>query len=144
VAAVACAVVAWLVMAFVLAAMFAAGGYTREALVESSPWDICAIGGFGALVGAVVAWMAGKSPLPVWVKPVVLGSLGGVAVVVIATLFVACAVGGPSSIGQAPYLDAGLVYGVPLGLVAGAVNGLVFAKRHRAELYAAPARPHEH
>jgi hypothetical protein len=137
VTAIAGAVIAWVVMAFILDAMFAAGGYTSDALVEPSPWTVCAVGGCGALVAWSVALLCGKSRLPSWVQPIVLGSLSGVATVVTATLFVAYALGGPTSKGQSPYLHAGLIYGVPVGLVVGAVRGLAVAKRRRAALGAA-------
>jgi hypothetical protein len=75
-----------------------------------------------------------RYPLPCWVRAALLGALAGVAAVVLPTLFVACALGGPSDKGQAPYLHAGLVYGVPVGLVAGGVAGLVRSRRRgRAE-----------
>jgi hypothetical protein len=133
VAALAGAVLAWMVTAFVLHALFAAGGYTDEALVELPPWAFGVIGGGGALLGLAGALLAGRCPLPGWVRPAVVGSLVGVVTVVVPTLFVACALGGPSSKGQAPYLHAGLVYGVPVGLALGAVAGLVVAKGRPAE-----------
>ena len=126
VAAVAGAVIAWVVMAFILA--------------EPSAWVIWAVGGCGALVASSVALLAGKSPLPAWVQPVARGSLAGVATVVIATLVV---VGGPSSKGQTPYLLAGLVCGVPVGLMVGAVGGLAVAKRRCAEPPPSAVRPHD-
>ncbi len=127
------AVIAWVVTAFVLHAMFAAGGYTREALVELPPWAFGVIGGGGALMALALVWAGGRSPLPEWVRPAVVGGLIGVAGVVLPTLGVACTLGGPSSKGQAPYLHAGLVYGVPVGLVAGALVGLLQARRRSAE-----------
>jgi hypothetical protein len=137
------AVIAWVTTAFVLHAQFAAGGYTREALVEPPPWVFAIIGGAGALVGITAALGAGRAPLPNWVRPAILGSLGGAAVVVVSTLVVACSLGGSSSKGQAPYLNAGLVYGVPVGLVVGAVAGLIVAKRHCGEQGAAADRPRD-
>lgn len=118
------AVIAWQATAFVLYALFAAGGYTREALVELPPWAIGAIGGVGALTAIALAWAFGDSPLPSWMRPVVGGGLAGVAVAVVPTLVVANWLGGPSSKGQAQYLHLGLIYGVPVGLLAGVIVGL--------------------
>jgi hypothetical protein len=126
------AVIAWVVAAIGLHAIFADGGYTQEALVEFPQWAFVAIGADGALVGLAAALLAGRSPLPEWVRPALLGSLAGVAAVVVPTLALACSLGGPSSKGEAPYLHAGLVYGVPVGLVVGAVAGLIVSGRHRS------------
>lgn len=113
------ALIAWQATAFVIHAMFAAGGYTREALVELSPWAFGAIGGVGALTALALASGFGDSPLPAWGRPAVVGGLVGVAAVAVPTFIVANLLGRPSSKGQAPYLHVGLVYGVPIGLVAG-------------------------
>src|SRR5262245_40581317 len=78
VAALAGAVIAWTVAGFVLYAMFAAGGYTREALVEPPPWAFGAIGGGGGVVALTLVWAVGRSPLPKWVRPAVIGGLTGV------------------------------------------------------------------
>lgn len=129
VAAVSGAVLAWAVTALVLDAMFAAGGYTPEAVVRLPAWGFTVIGGCGALLGLAVAALAGRFPLPACVRPVVLGSLIGVAAVVVPTLGIAWSLGGASSKGQAPYLDAGRLYGVPLGLAGGAVVGLIAFRR---------------
>jgi hypothetical protein len=133
VAALAGAVIAWVVRAFVLYAMFAAGGYTREALVELPPWAFGVIGGGGAVAALALVCAVGRSPLPTWVRPAVVGGLTGVAAVVVPTLSVACSLGGASSKGQAPYLHVGLVYGVPIGLFVGVVVGLLRARRPSAE-----------
>lgn len=122
--------IAWVLTALVLHATFAIGGYTREALVELPPWAFGTIGAAGALVALGAATFTGRTPLPVSVRPVVMGSLAGVAAIVVATLSIACVLGGGSSKGQAPYLHAGLEIGVPVGLIAGAVGGLVVS-RHR-------------
>jgi hypothetical protein len=132
VAAIAGAVIAWVVAAFVLDAMFAAGGYTREALVELPPWAFGVIGGGGAVVALTLVWAVGRSPLPAWLRLAIVGGLIGVAAVVVATLAVAYSFGGPSSKGQAPYLHAGLVHGVPVGLVTGVLLGLVRGRRPSA------------
>ena len=142
-AAIAGAVIAWVMTAFVLHAQFAAGGYTREALIEPPPWIYAVIGGAGALVSMLAALNVGRVPLPGWVRPAVLGSLGGVASVVVPTLGVACSLGGPSSMGQAPYLVAGLAYGVPVGLVVGTMTGLVVAKKYRGVNTAAQPTAHK-
>jgi hypothetical protein len=123
------AVIACVVAALALYAVFAAGGYTREALVELPPGSFAIVGGVGALVGLTVALFADRLSLPGWVRPVAMGSLAGVAVVAVSTLIVACVLGGSSSKLQALYLQAGLVYGVPAGLIAGAIVGWFAARR---------------
>ena len=133
VAALAGAIIAWVGTGFVVQFLFAAGGYTSEALVELSPRAFGVIGGAGALVSVSLVLLAGQSPLPSWVRPVALGSLAGVAAVMVPTVFVACALGGPGSKGQAPYLYVGQVFGLPIGLVGGAVAGLLVAKRRQAD-----------
>ncbi len=68
-----------------------------------------------------------------WVRPAVVGGITGVALVVIPTLSVASSMGGPTSKGRAPYVHVGLVYVVPIGLVAGVLVGLLWARRPSAE-----------
>src|SRR5947209_291874 len=113
-AAVSGAVIAIVMSIFGLYAIFAAGGYAREALVELPFWGLGLIVGGGALAGMCVALVA-RRPLPRWVQTLAVGTVTGIAVVVIGTLFVAHTFGGPSSIEQAPILLAGLVFGVPVG-----------------------------
>jgi hypothetical protein len=127
-AALAGAVIAWVAIALVLHTRFAAGGYTREALVELPPWAFGVVGGAGAAVGV----MAGQYRLPQGVRGAALGGLVGVGVVAILTLAVATVLGGPSSKGQAPNLEVGLWYGVPGGLVVGGVGGLLVSRWRRA------------
>jgi hypothetical protein len=130
IAAVAGAIIAWVAMAFVLYAMFTAGGYTREALVEPPPWVFFSVGGGGALTGLVVAVLGRRTALPTWVRPVALGALAGVAVVVFAAEFVSSFADGPKGPGK--YRHAVLVYGVPIGLVVGAVAGFLRLRRKTA------------
>jgi hypothetical protein len=132
-AAISGVVIATVATAVVLYAVFAMGGYTREALVELSPWGFGLIAASGACVGLVGAFLFGQVSLPPWVRGAALGSLAGVATVVLATLVIAAAQGGPFSKARAPYLVDGLLYGVPTGLIVGGVCGLIVAKRHRAE-----------
>ncbi|WP_165070591.1 hypothetical protein [Paludisphaera rhizosphaerae] len=125
--------IAWQTTDFVLHAMFAAGGYTREALVELPPWAFGVIGGVGSLTAVALAWAFGDSPLPAWVRAAVVGGLVGVAAMAVPTFIVANWLGGPSPMRQAPYLHVGLVYGVPVGLVAGALAGLLKVRRLNAK-----------
>ncbi len=141
VAALAGAMLAWVMTAFVLHAMFAAGGYTREALVELPPWGFGTIGAAGALGALALIWTFGSSPLPTWVRPAILGGLVGIAAVVAVTLGAARSLGGQSAKGQAPYLHVGLVYGVPIGLVSGVLVGLQRRWRPSAELCDATEPP---
>lgn len=122
------AVVAWTVAAFVLHAMFAAGGYTREALVEPPLWVFAATGLGGAVAAAGPATFVGRVALPWWVRPVAVGGLTGVAAVVLPVAAVAC----PAPKGH-PLQAVGLAYGVPIGFAAGATVALVRAIRRRAE-----------
>jgi hypothetical protein len=131
IAAAAGAWIACVVAALVTYGMFAAGGYTTEAVVELPGWAFAAIGGGGALVGLVIAIWRGRSPLPAWVRPVALGGLAGVALVVTVTYAVARELGGPAPKGQARYLASGAVYGIPAGLIGGAVAGLLAWRRRR-------------
>src|SRR5262245_42272485 len=110
VAALAGAVIALVVTALVLYTMFAAGGYPRDSLVELPLWAIGVICGAGALAALVLVCLFGRSPLPVWVRPMVVGGLAGVAAAVVATLSVANT-SGESSKGQSSYQRKGLVYG---------------------------------
>ncbi len=133
VAALAGAFIAWVVTVFVLHAMFAGGEYSDQALVELPPWAFILIGAGGALAAIALVYRGGRSPLPPWVGPAVLGGLIGVAVVVVATIVVAYSWGGPTSKGQVRYTHSGLVYGVPIGLAAGVLVGLLRARRPSAE-----------
>ena len=126
------AVIAWVVTAFVLDALFAAGGYTPEAIVELPRWAFGLVTAAGALSGAIAALLAGRVLLPRWVRAAALGSLIGGGGVVLATLVIAAVLGGPSSKLQAPYLVAGLAFGVPAGFLIGGVGGLLVSKRCRA------------
>ena len=54
------AVIAWTIGAIVLHSIFASGGYTREALVELSPWAFGMIGICDGAAGFVLAAFAGK------------------------------------------------------------------------------------
>src|SRR5262245_17554958 len=100
--------------------MFAAGGYTREALGDPPPWLGGAFLGSGAVAGLGAALLAGRSPLSDWVRPAAIGALTGVAAVVFLTLGIVCSLGGRSSGSKGDaVLAAGLVCGVPIGLISG-------------------------
>ncbi|MBI1917935.1 MAG: hypothetical protein HYS12_24845 [Planctomycetes bacterium] len=133
VAALSGAVIAAVLAALVGHALFAAGGYTEEALGDPPPWVGFAILGSGAVVAMLVVLFAGRSSLPEWVRPSVLGGLAGVAVVVFLTLLLANALGGPSP--KSPKGEGirlfGLVCGVPIGLISGIVVGLEVSRKRR-------------
>jgi hypothetical protein len=137
VAAVASAIIAWVIVAVFLYAMFAAGGYTSSALVLLPVWAFCLIGGGGALIAIGLVHWVGDSPMPIWVRPIVMGSLIGVAVVAVGTI---SGSSGQSSKDQARYSERGLVYGVPAGLFAGALMGLLYAWKRNSERGAPPDR----
>jgi hypothetical protein len=122
-------IIAMLVAGIVLCAIV---GYTPAAL-ELPPWGFGIISGSGALVGLMLALLAGKAPMPGWVGPTTKGGLVGALTVLLLTLGVSCAMGGPSLKSSASYRQVGLAYGVPAGLVVGAVVGLVaYRKRCHA------------
>jgi hypothetical protein len=127
IAAAAGAAVAWMGAVFVLYAVFVAGGYTREALVEPPAWVLLAIPGGGSLAGLALAWQGRRSTLPSWTRPVALGALVGVAVVVFAAEVVSSFTDGPK--GPGIYRHAALVYGVPIAVVVGAAVGALRARR---------------
>ena len=126
-AAIAGAIIAWVILAVVLHAMIAAGGYTTEALVEPRHWVFWSVGGGGLIVGLALAWLGGRITLPVWVRPVALGTLAGVASVVVPIECHANLGGGFK--GYSSYMGAGLRYGVPTGALIGAVLGLVLWRK---------------
>lgn len=113
------ALIAWVSTAVIIYLVFAHGGYTTEALVELPSWAFPGIGATGALIGLVIAMFGGLHELPRWVQGTALGSLVGVGAVVGLTL----------TVGQTPYSDNGLLYGVPVGLLIGGVIGFVASKR---------------
>ena len=121
------AVIAWTAAALVLHTIFAAGGYTGEALVEPPPWSFGAVGLAGAGVGAGLAGLAGRVALPWWSRPAAVGGLIGVAAVVLPVAGIAC----PHPKGH-PLQTVALVYGVPIGLVTGAASAVLWAGRRRA------------
>jgi mannose-6-phosphate isomerase-like protein (cupin superfamily) len=132
------ALIAWISAYLALYVRLAAGGYSAEAArhFELPPDTAGLLGVTGALVAAALAALAGNTPLPRWVGGVALGSLVGVAVVVIASLTADRLLGGPSGAQpadqpQSPYLRAGLVYGVPLAVVVGCLAGLLVSSRLR-------------
>jgi hypothetical protein len=134
------AMLAWMLVALIQYANFVRGGYTSESLVQPPLWTLGLVGGCGGLMGLLIASLAHRLILPNWVRPAAFGSLAGVAVVVVVTLCVAHALGGPSSKSQAVYLHAGRTYGLPIGLIAGAVAGFVLSRKSQVE----PAIPSEH
>lgn len=122
------AVIAWVLTAIVLYAIFAIGGYTRESLVELSPCAFGLIGGGGALTAVAAVLQEGRAALPrsVWMTGV--GSLVGVVMALVVTVAFADFRGGPTSKGWAPYLEAGLFYGVPIALVVGGLGGFLVSR----------------
>jgi hypothetical protein len=120
---------AWAVTVLVTEALFAAGGRTPEAVVELTPAQAWLISGGGVLAGVALAAAVGRTRLPWWLRGAALGALWGVGVVVLLTLAVAHSAGGSTSMVQAPYLHAGLAYGVPVGAVVGAAWGVLAGLR---------------
>ena len=139
VATLAGAVIAWITTLLFVYALEHLGGYEFGA-VQLQLGAFGLIGAGGGLVGMGIALVGGRRALPDWVKPIVIGSLTGVAVVAVGTLMLDSGLGGPSSKGQAPYLHAGLIYGVPIGLAAGALGGWMHIRRmgRRISLAKAP------
>lgn len=88
-------------------------------------FPVALIGVVGAMTGPLVALTLGDRPLPAVVKHVSIGALVGVAMVVIATLFVANLFGGPISKLQAPYLHWGRVFAFPAGFLLGSATGFL-------------------
>jgi hypothetical protein len=125
-------VLAWVVTVLICHAQFAAGGYTREALVELAPYAVWLIGSAGALGGIGVALFAGNRGVPPVVGSMACGVLVGVGVAVTMTLIVASSLGWPWNKGpQGQILDYGLAFGVPCGVIAGGVGGSVAWSRKR-------------
>jgi hypothetical protein len=121
------ALIAWVMTAFVLHAIFVAGGYKSYAVLPV--WSLLVIGGVGAAVAMLLVRQNSGSPLPAWVRPAVIGGLIGVVAVVIPTVIIARERGGPTSKGQARYLHAGLIYGLPVGAIAGMCGGLLSRRK---------------
>jgi hypothetical protein len=90
----------------------------RGEVEDFAGWPIALIGGAGALLGSIVALTIGNRPLPLSVKHATIGALVSVGLVVLGILILAQMFGGPSSKRQAPYLDWGRIYAVPVALVA--------------------------
>jgi hypothetical protein len=131
VAAFAGAIISTIGTSLILYALFAARGYTSEALVEMPLWSLPAIAGTGALLAVVAVLLFGDMMLSPRVRAVAFGCLAGVFCVVLPTIGIANARGGPYSKWQAPYLHQGLVYGVPCGLLIGGMAGWFVSKRSK-------------
>jgi hypothetical protein len=127
-AAIAGALIAWVSVALGIYA-FSAWEHKQGVIIEWPLWAFWLLGGSGASVGLLATVLAGKMQLPGWVRPAVFGSLTGVATVVGLTLWIASWKGGSFSHGRTPYLEFGLVYGVPVGLVGGGLVGILLHRR---------------
>ena len=108
-----------------LYALFAAGGYTRESLIELPSSVLWMIGGIGACIAIPVFIFAGHTVMPKWLRTSALGSVIGMAVVLLVTLILTD--GGSRS--KSRYLEIGLLYGVPIAIVSGGVFGALWSKR---------------
>jgi hypothetical protein len=102
-------------------------------LDELPPSMLGMILGGGAVLGVAAALVVGRYTLPEWVRPAALGSLAGVAAVVVVSYVLDIGSGGLWSKAHA-YRSIGLVFGVPVGLIAGAAAGLAMAQRHATPL----------
>jgi hypothetical protein len=105
------------------------GGYPGEVLIDLPTWPLSGITASGAGVGLVLAWLADRCRLPAWLKPVSIGSLIGVSIVVLLALLIENMVS--ASRKDYAFRTMALKIGVPIGLVAGAVAGFVNWQRHR-------------
>jgi hypothetical protein len=116
--------IAAVVTAVVLDVPYAAGGYTSDSLVELPPGVIWYITGTGALAAAILAGLTGHRTLAPRCRPVALGALAGVGVVVAVTLITALTL---ATSGRRDWAGAvmtwGLFAGVPVAVVCGGAIG---------------------
>jgi hypothetical protein len=112
--------------AVVLYALDAAGGFTRDVLVELPPGGAWVVIGVGAVAGAAMGALSGRVRVHPALGYVARGALAGIALVALAAV--------AWTSGASPKLAAGpraafLVFGVPPGAVVGGVLGWVAWRR---------------
>lgn len=109
-------------------ALFAAGGYTLDALIELETHELVWIGIIGAVGGLAASTLAEFLPVTSRIRGAAIGALMGAASVTVPTLFLASSMGGITTIRQAPYLVTGLKL-VPIGIAVGSFLGASFYGR---------------
>lgn len=131
VAAIAGAVFCWVSIVLGLAAIYVGSGYTQQGLIDPPSWVFPALVLLASVFCVLLEVVFSGVRLPDSLGHVARGSVYGLAVVVSVTLLIASLRGGPTFKGQARYLQFGLLYGVPTGLILGGIIAAVVRSKRK-------------